>query len=259
MNLPDSVFTGAETILDIGGWFKPETRATHVIDLMPWETRGAAFNPEPLPGEHFNKATWFQADFLKADFKLPFADKSFDLVICGHTVEDLSNSQKLLDEMQRVGKRGAIECPSRLTEQTLGIRDRQSALPGHPHHHWIVESIDGVLWLYSKEDSDLTAPARVIPLDYTAGVTAASPDAHLMLHLWSERIDYRIIRGAECARRAGAFVASLNIPSGLRLKDSAARLGRRLRSRLRGAAAEDTSWWPRIVERSRPYSSIELP
>jgi hypothetical protein len=32
--------------LDIGGWFIPYPRATHVVDIMPWETRTGRV---PLP------------------------------------------------------------------------------------------------------------------------------------------------------------------------------------------------------------------
>ncbi len=151
-------------MLDLGGWFLPEPRATHVVDLMPWATRRAKLSLERLGDERFSSETWYQADFLKPGFQLPFADKSFDLVICGHTVEDLADPAPLLLEMARVGKRGVIECPSRFSEQTKGIRNRETSACGHPHHHWIVESVAGTLLLHSKHDSELDRESRVIPL-----------------------------------------------------------------------------------------------
>ena len=259
MRLPDAIFRGKDRILDLGGWFIPELRATHVVDLLPWETRGAKVNLEPLPGERFSKDTWLQADFLDPNFRLPFADKSFDLVLCGHTVEDLAAPQNLLNEMQRVGIQGVVECPSRLIEQTIGVRDRMSRKPGHPHHHWIVESNEGELVLSSKPDSQLSSAARLIPLTVSESLRNANPNADVVVHHWSASLRYRFAGPAECASRAAQFVREKN-PSGIdRLKDGALRLARRTRARLKGKAKEDFSWWEDIVERSRPYSMIPLP
>lgn len=256
MNIPEELIHSAKTILDVGGWFIPEPRATHVIDLMPWETRAVRLNLEPLPGELFTKETWFQADFLASDFKLPFADKSFDLVICGHTVEDLADPSALLNEMQRVGRAGFIECPSRMSEQTIGLRDRETRQPGHPHHHWIVEGQNDDLVLYSKEDSCLISSSTLIPL-------AFFEDSHLprtMNFVWRQQFAFRLVRGEECFRRARSTVAAVKIPISSRCQDKAMRFARRVRSRIGGSgSAEDFSWWSRILEQSRPYSSIPLP
>jgi len=225
---------------------------------MPWETRGAKLSLDPKPDERFAKATWFQADFLKPGFRLPFAEKFFDLVICGHTVEDLAAPEALLLEMQRVAVRGVIECPSRLTEQTKGIRDRESTRPGHPHHHWIVDSVEGGLLLFSKEESDLSAETRLVPLAFTERHIASGQGKSIVIHPWVDHINYRIIRGDECRRRAQEFVSTLNLPVFVRTRDRLLRFARRMRSRIHGRSQEDFSWWSRIVAMSRPYSSIEL-
>jgi hypothetical protein len=225
---------------------------------MPWETRGAKLSLTPLPHERFSKATWFQADFLKSGFRLPFSDKSFDLVVCGHTIEDLSDPKGLLNEMQRVAVRGVIECPSRLAEQTQGIRDRESCLPGHPHHHWIADSTEGRLCLYSKADSDLRDASRLIPLSFTERHILEGKGAAIVSHAWQDVIDYRLVTGPECRTRAGEFTAALRISGGVRLEDGVLRLARRMRRRLRRQPTEDASWWSAIVEASRSYSSIEL-
>jgi hypothetical protein len=256
MNIPEELISVSRTILDVGGWFIPEPRATHVVDLMPWETRSARLNLEQLPGERFTKDTWFQADFLAKYFKLPFGDKSFDLVLCGHTVEDLADPTALLQEMQRVGRAGFIECPSRLSEQTIGLRDRQSQQAGHPHHHWIAEDQDGELVLYSKEDSHLSNRSTLIPLEFFE----ASDLPRTMGFAWRDNFRFRLLRGEECSERARLAMSALNIPSDSRRRDQAKRFARRLRSRIRGRGGnEDFSWWSEILEQSRPYSSIPLP
>lgn len=258
VNIPDRIFEGAQRVLDVGGWFKPEPRATHVVDLMPWETRRAHLSLQSLPEERFNKDTWFQADFLKPDFKLPFADRFFDLVVCGHTVEDLVAPEALLLEMQRVALRGVIECPSRITEQTLGIRDRESTRCGHPHHHWVVDSKEGVLLLYSKESSDLSASERTVPLDFTESYLANGHGESVVIHPWTGKLEYRFVTGSECRRQAEDFRKSLSVPRFIRTKDRILRLARRARSKLQGRTPENLAWWPKIVELSRPYSRIEL-
>jgi hypothetical protein len=49
--------SGTARILDAGGWFKPLARATHVLDLMPYETRRGVLAPAPLVGERFTRDT----------------------------------------------------------------------------------------------------------------------------------------------------------------------------------------------------------
>lgn len=258
MNIPDTSFAGVGTVLDVGGWFKPEPRATHVIDLLPWETRGAKLTLAPLPGERFRKDTWTQADFLAPDLRLPFADHSFDLVLCGHTIEDLVDPEPLLRELARVARRGLIECPSRLAEQTVGWRDRASTRAGHPHHHWIIDDESGVLVLYSKADSALHTARRLIPLEFTERLVRHDQDRHFSSFPWSGSFAFRIVRGAECRRRAQDFVTALKIPASVRGEDRLLRFARRIRSYSQGHFQEDFSWWPKIVAASRPYSRIDL-
>jgi SAM-dependent methyltransferase len=259
MNIPDKYFTGCHRILDVGGWFIPEPRATHVVDLMPWETRGATLSLKSLPGEKFTKATWFQADFLAANFRLPFEDKTFDLVICGHTIEDLVNPAPILREMERVGIRGIIECPSRIAEQTIGIDGRKSSLPGYHHHHWIVETENDRLILYSKKDSALNSPRRLVPLLGTERRIRLNLDRLNMSYQWYGKIEFICVSGVECERRSEEFVNSLNISKAIRMQDQFLRFARRTKSRLTRKPSVDFDWWSNIVEASRPYSSLDIP
>ncbi|MCP4309309.1 MAG: hypothetical protein GY788_31430 [bacterium] len=67
-----------DRVLDVGGWRKPDNRATHVADRMPYETRWTRLNTKPLPCERFSKDTWPQIDFLDSGLRFPFADNYFD-------------------------------------------------------------------------------------------------------------------------------------------------------------------------------------
>ncbi len=245
-----------ERVLDVGGWFLPNNSATHVVDLMPYETRRAALHFGPEPGERFTKSTWTQIDFLCPHLRLPFEDRYFDFVICGQTVEDLANPEPLLCEMGRIGKQGLIECPSRFHEQTVGVRDRMSNKCGHPHHHWIVDSNDPGLVLYSKTDSRLDRRESQVPLTVYEAACGLLPDTPTVRYRWKDSILYSIVTGPKCSESARAFVARLDIKASARLKDAGLRLARRIRSYTRPRQGD---WWNSIVEQSRKFSTIPLP
>jgi hypothetical protein len=82
--------------------------------------------------------------FHKADIEdLPFEDNEFDFVIASHVVEHVENPSNAIEELQRVAKRGYIECPSYFGEL---IR------PSREYHRWCILPIDGKLVFKHKED-----------------------------------------------------------------------------------------------------------
>lgn len=52
--------------------------------------------------------------------RLPFADQSFDYIICSHILEHMERPAAFLNEVMRVGKAGYIEVPSALSERLFG-------------------------------------------------------------------------------------------------------------------------------------------
>jgi hypothetical protein len=245
-----------QRVLDVGGWFKPISQATHVVDLMPYETRGARLNENPIVGERFGKDSWTQINFLQPDLRLPFPDDFFDYVNCGQTIEDLTSPGPLPTEMSRVGKCGAIECPSRLHEQTVGVRDRESSNCGHPHHHWIAEKDGAHLVLYSKKDSLLERANNRVPLTVYEDSCRNGTGSSNMLYEWSHSIQFALVLGPNCEERSATFVANLRFSQGMALKDKALRFARRARTYIR--STNDDDWWAKIVEQSRPFSKIPI-
>ena len=130
--LPDDA-----VVLDIGGWGKPLTRADWVLDLMPYESRGFYGRDGDLP-ERFTASTWITCDLCSRE-PYPFKDKEIDFVVCSHTLEDVRDPIWVCQEINRIGKRGYIEVPSRLEEQSYGV---QGTWVGWGHHRWLVD-IDG--------------------------------------------------------------------------------------------------------------------
>lgn len=48
--------------------------------------------------------------------KLPFKDKTFDFIIASHVLEHIASPEKMISELQRVGKAGYIETPDAFFE-----------------------------------------------------------------------------------------------------------------------------------------------
>src|SRR5690606_8311489 len=127
-----------DRVLDIGGWYQPFNRADVVVDLLPYETRGTGGH-RGTGEERFTAATWIQHDVCSRQ-PLPFRDREFDFVTCAHVLEDIRDPVWLCAELMRVARRGYIETPSRLVEQTYGLEGPHYA--GYYHHRWLVE-MDG--------------------------------------------------------------------------------------------------------------------
>jgi SAM-dependent methyltransferase len=244
-----------DRVLDCGGWFIPLLQATHVVDLMPYETRNAKISLHANANERFTKKSWYQLNFTDKEFKLPFDDNYFDFVYCGHTLEDLKDPSPLIKEMARVGNRGLIVCPSRLSEQTVGLRDRSSNNCGHPHHSWIVDEFESKLRLCSKFDSKIEKRSNQIPLIFYENISDENDRSEIHFK-WEKDIDFMMIFGSECDYVAQGFVDSLGIKRYCYIRDSITRLMRRTRNLVYGRNEPD--WWTEIVKQSLPYSSIEI-
>lgn len=244
-------------ILDAGGWFRPLAAATHVVDIMPYQTRQGRLQLEPLPGERFTAATWHIADFLDPQLRLPYPDRTFDFAYCGQTVEDLVDPEPLLRELGRVSRRGLIESPSRLLEQTIGVRDRIGPGIGHPHHHWLLDGGDGHLDLSPKSALHSLAPRQyAIPLLTYARLLAADGDRCTCRVEWKDRLTWALVPADEAAQRACAFRAAVRPPTRERMLDASIRRLRGFKRRLRGKRTDDpAAWWAEMVRMSEPYLS----
>ena len=232
--------------------------ATHVVDLLPYETRNCKLSLKMNEGEKFSGDTWHQAEFLDPNLRLPYPDKFFDFVVCSHTLEDLEEPVYLLNEIKRLSKAGYIEVPSRLDEQTLGIRDRASTSSGHPHHHWIIDMSENSLTFYSKKAS-LSKDGWQIPLMFTESLSKSNPYAGILEFYFQDSFSFTSVPDHDpiSLKKSIQFVESLNIPKLLFVEDSVVRFGRRLKNRLLNKSV-DYTWYKNIVELSRPYSSIPL-
>lgn len=150
--LPDDAL-----ILDVGGWAAPFNRATHVIDAMPFESRGAMGFSYGGAREHFGADTWTQTDFCARE-PWPFADDQFDLVLCVTTLEDVRDPIWVCQEMSRVAKAGYLEVPSILNELTWRLPG-EGAYVGNRHHHWFCRTTAAAGRPQDAVGAAATAPA----------------------------------------------------------------------------------------------------
>ena len=139
-----------DRILDVGGWGAPFRPATHVLDLMPYETRGVmgGYGPEP---ELFSAATWVQRDICDRE-PWPYEDDFFDFSLCVTTLEDIRDPIWVCSELSRVSKAGYVEVPSLFAELTYNVEGNGTWL-GFEHHRWLVEEEDGGLVFTHKPHS----------------------------------------------------------------------------------------------------------
>ena len=169
-------------ILDVGGCYAPCRSATHIVDIMPFSAlrRAHAYGDGEL---HVTPETYHQLDICAARF--PFPDKSFDFVICRHTLEDLRDPIAVCREMNRVGRAGYIECPSRVYESTKGVERWWWA--GHYHHRWLVD-VTGAQIQFQFKPHNLSASRE---FHFRRWPWQEMRDRYRVVSLsWSERFDY---------------------------------------------------------------------
>lgn len=124
-----------DRVLDVGGATEVFPRADAVIDAQDYERRTRGQLAELR--EHFTRDTWYVGDVCSPQVWRHFGDKSFDFVICSHTLEDVRDPLFVCAEMIRVGKAGYIECPSRFRE--CAKTRAEDIHSGWNHHRWIVD------------------------------------------------------------------------------------------------------------------------
>jgi SAM-dependent methyltransferase len=113
-----------ELVLDVGSGGWPFRRANHLADKYPDATthRTEAMTRDERPFHHVD---------LQA---MPFGDGSYDFVFCSHVLEHLDEPGRAIRELSRVGRRGYIEVPTRISDVMFNF----TRLPEHHRWHGLV-------------------------------------------------------------------------------------------------------------------------
>ena len=116
---------------------------------------------------------------------LPFADASFDYVICSHVLEHVENPELLISELMRVASRGYIETPSEIAER----------LYGWSYLNWVINLIDGQLIIQKNLTKNPFGQLfhALAAHDRNFGkFHVAHHDIFLVKYEWADKIDYKI-------------------------------------------------------------------
>lgn len=127
-----------EKVLDIGSGAYPFPYATHLADLYE---EGTTHRTEPL----LKTGLPFQACDIE---QLPYKDKEFDFVYCSHVLEHVKDPARACEELMRVGKRGYIETPTRLSDIMLNFIRLKD------HHRWHINLLGNTLVFMEWADKE---------------------------------------------------------------------------------------------------------
>jgi uncharacterized protein YbaR (Trm112 family) len=166
----------SDLVLEIGSGDNPRPRSDVLCDKVPEDDtqRGGAIV--------------LDRPFIAADGQyLPFADKSFDYIICCHVLEHAEDPALFLSELMRVGHRGYIETPTEIGER----------LYGWPYHRWFVHLNDSGRLVFRRKVEDGAFGQLFHHLfstdpDY-ARFHEQNHSLFLVQYEWAEKIDYEIV------------------------------------------------------------------
>lgn len=113
-----------ELVIDIGSGGWPFQRANHLADKF---TEKTSHRTEKLM---LDERPFFEVDLDQ----LPFADNSYDFVFCSHVIEHMDHPGRAMRELMRIGKRGYIELPTRLSDVMFNF----TRIPNHHKWHGLV-------------------------------------------------------------------------------------------------------------------------
>ncbi len=127
-----------DKVLDIGSGGEPFPYATHLVDKYPQETQ-----------HRWNELETQGKQFIRADIeKLPFKDKEFDFVYCAHVLEHVDDAAKACDEIMRVGKKGYLETPTRMSDIIFNFAGKKD------FHKWYVSLLGNTLVFHEYPDKE---------------------------------------------------------------------------------------------------------
>ena len=211
-------------VLDVGGWAAPFNPATHMLDVMPYATRGGLVPGGYGPGpERFSEDSWVIRDMCDRE-PWPWPDDFFDFSICVTTLEDIRDPIWVCSELSRVSKAGYVEVPTVIAEL---VYSRTGACVGMPHHRWLCEiEHDGLVFLHKAHTLNGDWRVRVVP----RWASQMTLDDHLQGLFWEAKLPARerVVIGDYPTDELIARVRERFRPSGreLRLRQARAQLPR---------------------------------
>ena len=166
-------------VLEIGSGHNPSTRSNVLCDkfLIDDTQRGGQIVAD--------------RPIVEADGQyLPFADNSFDYVICRHVLEHVEDPELMISELERVAGRGYIETPSELGER----------LYGWPYHNWILNQVNDKLIIQKNQLDNQFGHLFHILASRDPDFSRFHQSYHslfLIQYEWNEKIKYELVNSDE--------------------------------------------------------------
>ena len=156
-------------ILDLGCSnvnFWPE--ANHFADIHDYE------NDFKIKNLKFTK--------IEPDKKLPFKDREFDYVVCAHVIEHVNDPIFFKKEIERIGKSGYIELPTRLNDNMVFGCDEEI----FGHKWWFEFDDDDKKLVFSKK---INAIDQFVSVGSIFDLTEIFDDSFIIQTYWNESIE----------------------------------------------------------------------
>ena len=164
-------------VLDVGSGGNPYARANVLLDAYE----------ETFERYHSKLIKDRPLVYARVE-EMPFKDNVFDFVIASHVLEHVSDPEKFLSEMMRVGKAGYIETPDAFIERLIPFR----------FHRLEVTDCDGKLKIYKK--SSWRPHSEIVNLfeskvknKYFIKLMQMHPNPFYVRYYWQNQIDYEIM------------------------------------------------------------------
>ncbi len=119
---------------------------------------------------------------IKPDSKLPFKDKEFDYVICTHVIEHVNHPMSFKEEIERIGKSGYIELPTRLNDNMVFGCDEDI----YGHKWWFEFDDDENKLIFAKK---IDALEKFVSVGSIFNLTEIFDDSLIIQVFWSEKIN----------------------------------------------------------------------
>ena len=116
------------------------------------------------------------------DKRLPFKDKQFDYVICAHVIEHVNDPIMFKSEIERIGKAGYIELPTRLNDNMVFGCDEEE----FGHKWWFEFDDDNQKLVFAKR---INAIEKFVSVGSIFALTETFQDSFIIQTHWSEKIN----------------------------------------------------------------------
>ena len=118
---------------------------------------------------------------IQPDQKLPFKDKEFDYVICAHVIEHVNDPVMFKSEIERIGKAGYIELPTRLNDNMVFGCDEEE----YGHKWWFEFDDDNQRLIYAKR---INAIEKFVSVGSIFALTEIFQDSFIIQAHWTDEI-----------------------------------------------------------------------